>query len=256
MLSPHPGPGLPHHAADGAGRPGCLREVGDHPPERRVRTNITQHAFGGLQHPEVGAAIPAGVQHQQAVDQQTAPVNDRDPRPRIGHRAGESAGQTEAVGVLGERPQATQRDDLVGLIAAVIAHRFRRAMLHLTGCVPSQPPCVSQHPQVCWNGAHLSRPNLILHGLSVPDRGGAGPRNEQVSDSAPQRDPRRRRRRRTSARARSSPSCVGALDGASTVMATPWSQQTSPGAARNEGRCSSVALSERPTVGHGQWGAG
>ncbi len=121
VFGPHPGADLAHHIVDSAGRSGCLGHVGDHPPERRLRTDIAQHAFGWMEHPKVGATIATGVQHQQAMDQQPTPIHDRHGGTPIGHHTGEPAGQTKPVGVLGERPQTAQRDDLVGLIDTVIA---------------------------------------------------------------------------------------------------------------------------------------
>ena len=80
------------------------------------------------------------------MDQQPAPVNNRYSRAQIGHSTGEPAGHSQPVGVLSERPQASQRDDLVGLIIAVIADRFRRATLHLTGAFhPSLLVCLDNH---------------------------------------------------------------------------------------------------------------
>ncbi len=99
---------------------------------RNVDSEPPQHPSGGLEHPKVGATIPADVQHQQAVNQQTAPVNDRHTSTPIGHRTGEPAGQTKPIRVLSEGPQTTQRDDLVGLIIAVISHRRSGASFALT----------------------------------------------------------------------------------------------------------------------------
>ncbi len=122
VLSPHPGADLTERFVDPVGRPRRLGEVGDHPPESGVRPDIAKHTLGRVEHRKVGAAVTADVQHQQAVNQQSAAVHHRDTRPQIGHRTSEPDSQTKPVRVPRQRSETGQSDDLVGLLVAVISH--------------------------------------------------------------------------------------------------------------------------------------